>query len=208
MGKRFSRTVRLHVCCRTPDHDFKKWGRRCHSAVITFEDCSWPKFLFASRTDLVLPDKNLVVLWPLFHYILWDEATDGRVEKKNWDDYVFVNQQFADAILEQYQPGDIGKTRDRENETQRYFAQLHDDEDFFSIGSKLTLSPCIFVVTCNFYFLFLLVWIHDYHLLLVPHLLRQKLPGAAIGVFIHAPFPSSEIFRCLPSKFRGDLSCY
>ncbi|KAF9931429.1 threalose-6-phosphate phosphatase [Modicella reniformis] len=47
------------------------------------------------------------VLWPLFHYILWDEATDGRVEKQNWDDYVFVNEQFADAIAEQYQPGDI-----------------------------------------------------------------------------------------------------
>lgn len=49
-----------------------------------------------------------VVLWPLFHYILWDEATDGRIEKKSWDDYVFVNQQFADAIVEQYQTGDIG----------------------------------------------------------------------------------------------------
>ncbi|KAF9198551.1 threalose-6-phosphate phosphatase [Haplosporangium sp. Z 27] len=40
------------------------------------------------------------VLWPLFHYILWEEATDGRTEKKSWDDYVFVNQQFADAIAE------------------------------------------------------------------------------------------------------------
>ncbi|KAG0218852.1 threalose-6-phosphate phosphatase [Mortierella sp. GBA43] len=47
------------------------------------------------------------VLWPLFHYILWDEATDGRVEQKNWDDYVFVNQEFANAIVEQYTPGDI-----------------------------------------------------------------------------------------------------
>lgn len=51
-----------------------------------------------------------------------------------------------------------------------------------------------------FFLTILLVWIHDYHLLLVPHMLRQKLPSAAIGVFIHAPFPSSEIFRCLPSK--------
>ncbi|KAG0211913.1 threalose-6-phosphate phosphatase [Mortierella sp. GBA30] len=48
------------------------------------------------------------LLWPLFHYILWDEATDGRIESKNWDDYVIVNQQFADAVLEQYRPGDIG----------------------------------------------------------------------------------------------------
>ncbi|CAG8462940.1 9200_t:CDS:2 [Racocetra fulgida] len=43
-----------------------------------------------------------------------------------------------------------------------------------------------------------LVWIHDYHLLLIPRMLRDLLPDAAIGLFIHAPFPSSEIFRCLP----------
>lgn len=47
----------------------------------------------------------------------------------------------------------------------------------------------------------LLVWVHDYHLLLVPGMVREKLPKARIGLFIHAPFPSSEIFRCLPSEF-------
>ncbi|KIW62074.1 trehalose-phosphatase [Exophiala xenobiotica] len=42
-----------------------------------------------------------------------------------------------------------------------------------------------------------IIWIHDYHLLLVPGLLRQKLPEAEIGFFLHTAFPSSEIFRCL-----------
>ncbi|KAI1622288.1 alpha,alpha-trehalose-phosphate synthase [Exophiala viscosa] len=42
-----------------------------------------------------------------------------------------------------------------------------------------------------------IIWIHDYHLLLVPGLLRQKLPDAEIGFFLHTAFPSSEIFRCL-----------
>ncbi|KAG2183739.1 hypothetical protein INT43_006750 [Umbelopsis isabellina] len=53
-----------------------------------------------------------------------------------------------------------------------------------------------------------IVWIHDYHLLLVPEMLRTKLPQAASGLFIHAPFPSSEIFRCLPRRdeiLRGML---
>lgn len=45
-----------------------------------------------------------------------------------------------------------------------------------------------------------LIWIHDYHLLLVPSLLRQSLPEAAVGLFVHTPFPSSEIFRCLPRR--------
>jgi trehalose 6-phosphate synthase/phosphatase len=41
------------------------------------------------------------------------------------------------------------------------------------------------------------IWIHDYHLMLLPILLRQKLPEAEIGFFLHTAFPSSEIFRCL-----------
>ncbi|CAG8567180.1 5836_t:CDS:10 [Diversispora eburnea] len=78
-------------------------------------------------------------------------ATDGRVEKNNWEQYVKVNSRFADRIAEIYRPGDL-------------------------------------------------IWIHDYHLLLVPQMLREKLPNATIGLFIHAPFPSSEIFRCLPKR--------
>jgi trehalose 6-phosphate synthase/phosphatase len=42
------------------------------------------------------------------------------------------------------------------------------------------------------------VWVHDYHLMLVPALLRERLPDARIGFFLHIPFPSSELFRILP----------
>ncbi|KAK8138542.1 alpha-alpha-trehalose-phosphate synthase subunit [Apiospora sp. TS-2023a] len=41
------------------------------------------------------------------------------------------------------------------------------------------------------------IWVHDYHLLLVPAMVRQKIPDAKIGLFLHVPFPSSEVFRCL-----------
>ena len=43
-----------------------------------------------------------------------------------------------------------------------------------------------------------LIWIHDYHLMLLPRLLREKFPQASIGFFLHIPFPSFEIFRLLP----------
>lgn len=92
-----------------------------------------------------------IVLWPLFNYIIWNDATDGRIEKTQWNFYEAVNQKYADLIVEQYQTGDT-------------------------------------------------IWIHDYHLLLVPDMVRNKLPKARIGLFVHSPFPSSEIFRCLPSK--------
>ncbi|KAK4552955.1 Trehalose-6-P synthase/phosphatase complex subunit [Recurvomyces mirabilis] len=44
------------------------------------------------------------------------------------------------------------------------------------------------------------IWIHDYHLLLVPAMVRQKLPEAQIGFFLHTAFPSSEVFRCLSTR--------
>jgi trehalose 6-phosphate synthase/phosphatase len=42
------------------------------------------------------------------------------------------------------------------------------------------------------------IWVHDYQLMLVPAMLRAKLPRARIGFFLHIPFPSSEVFRTLP----------
>jgi len=48
-----------------------------------------------------------------------------------------------------------------------------------------------------------IIWIHDYHLLLVPAMIRSKLPDAQIGFFLHSAFPSSEVFRCL--SVRKDL---
>src|SRR5215469_13025522 len=45
-----------------------------------------------------------------------------------------------------------------------------------------------------------LIWVHDYHLMLLPQLLRERLPDAAIGFFLHIPFPSSEVFPVLPRR--------
>jgi trehalose 6-phosphate synthase/phosphatase len=42
------------------------------------------------------------------------------------------------------------------------------------------------------------IWIHDYHLLLLPKMLRDKRPSITVGFFLHIPFPSYEIFRILP----------
>ncbi len=47
-----------------------------------------------------------------------------------------------------------------------------------------------------------LIWVHDYQLLLLPALLRQRIPDARIGFFLHIPFPSEELFRTLPSRER------
>lgn len=44
------------------------------------------------------------------------------------------------------------------------------------------------------------VMIHDYHLLLLPSMLRQRVPHMYISFYLHIPFPSSEFLRCLPRR--------
>jgi trehalose 6-phosphate synthase/phosphatase len=43
-----------------------------------------------------------------------------------------------------------------------------------------------------------IIWVHDYHLMLLPRMLRERMPEATIGFFLHIPFASSEVFRLLP----------
>jgi len=49
------------------------------------------------------------------------------------------------------------------------------------------------------------IWIHDYQLMLLPAMLRTRLPGRSIGFFLHIPFPSFELFRLLPGKWRREI---
>ncbi|NUP04437.1 MAG: bifunctional alpha,alpha-trehalose-phosphate synthase (UDP-forming)/trehalose-phosphatase [Polyangiaceae bacterium] len=89
------------------------------------------------------------VLWPLFHYLV------DRVppQPRGWDDYVRVNERFADAVVKHASGNDR-------------------------------------------------IWIHDYQLMLLPGMLRERMPEARIGFFLHIPFPSSEVFRTLPWRER------
>ncbi|BAT71635.1 alpha,alpha-trehalose-phosphate synthase (UDP-forming) [Thermosulfidibacter takaii ABI70S6] len=45
-----------------------------------------------------------------------------------------------------------------------------------------------------------LIWVHDYHLMLAPRMLREKLEDATIGFFLHIPFPAYEVYRLLPRR--------
>lgn len=59
-----------------------------------------------------------------------------------------------------------------------------------------------------------LVWVHDYHLMLLPAMLREEIGGSKknvkIGFFLHTPFPTNEIYRILPVRneiLLGVLHC-
>eukprot|EP00252_Welwitschia_mirabilis_P008517 TRINITY_DN20419_c1_g1_i1.p1 TRINITY_DN20419_c1_g1~~TRINITY_DN20419_c1_g1_i1.p1 ORF type:complete len:861 (+),score=153.58 TRINITY_DN20419_c1_g1_i1:1510-4092(+) len=44
------------------------------------------------------------------------------------------------------------------------------------------------------------VWVHDYHLMVLPTFLRKRFHKVKLGFFLHSPFPSSEIYRTLPVR--------
>ena len=54
------------------------------------------------------------------------------------------------------------------------------------------------------------IWIHNYHLFLLPAQLRRSHPYTRIGLFIHTPFPTSDMFRALPARtplLESIMSC-
>lgn len=54
-----------------------------------------------------------------------------------------------------------------------------------------------------------LIWIHGFHLMILPSFLTRRISMAKIGIFFHTPFPSSEIFRtlwCREDLLRGVLN--
>jgi len=90
-------------------------------------------------------------LWPLCHAVF----VKPIFHNSWWQDYVTVNQKFADAVVE----------------------ELGDEEGF--------------------------IWINDYHLALLPTMLRRARPNLKIGVFWHIPWPTYEIYRICP--WRKDI---
>lgn len=55
-----------------------------------------------------------------------------------------------------------------------------------------------------------LVWLNNQHLLLTPRYLREKGQNMSIGLFLHCPFPASEIFKLIPYRknlLKSLLSC-
>lgn len=88
-------------------------------------------------------------------------------------------------------------------------AEINFDENYwfaYNEANKLFASEISKVIKHND-----LVWVHDYHLMLLPEMLRkQNSCNYKLGFFLHTPFPSSEIYRILPVRKEilvGILNC-
>ncbi|WP_407354135.1 alpha,alpha-trehalose-phosphate synthase (UDP-forming) [Luteimonas sp. R10] len=52
------------------------------------------------------------------------------------------------------------------------------------------------------------VWIHDYHLIPLASMLRERGIGCRIGFFLHVPMPSSDLLAAMPNHSRLFSSLY
>lgn len=144
----------------TPTDDFSDDLRKDIDRSMLHTSSSLPVWIPDGEFQKCYDEFCHQILWPCLHYAVPD-APKSKLSalraSESYADYVSVNQRFADAIIENFQEGDI-------------------------------------------------IWVNDYHLLLLPALLRKspKIPPTTpIGFFMHVAFPSSEIFRCL--SVRKDL---
>ena len=65
---------------------------------------------------------------------------------------------------------------------------------FLSLGKSQTLIITPHILLADYYCKKKLIFYF-------PRLVRESIPEAVIGLFVHTPFPSSEVFRCLPSQY-------
>ncbi len=137
----------------------------------------------------------------------------GDWNNRLWNAYVSVNQTFAQAIRDAYENGLVEPQP--QGQSSRYGPGGHGYDAYgggfglgsaghgpsyhYSTGGVHGLSTDSF----NPYRLPDLIWVQDYHLLLLPQMLRTMLPSAKIGFFLHVPFPSSELYRIMP--YREEL---
>lgn len=122
----------------------------CHVELVWLPydiDSNGSMTLFDQRKSRLYGEHELYML---FHY-KQNEPTDGRATKKQFDDYVRMNEEFANVIIAAYQPGDI-------------------------------------------------VMIHDYQLMLLPSILRKRVPNIYLGFVLHTPFPTDELYRSLTMR--------
>jgi trehalose 6-phosphate synthase len=49
------------------------------------------------------------------------------------------------------------------------------------------------------------VFLHDYHLYLVPRLVRERVPDALLAHFVHIPWPQTDYWHVLPKAMRHEI---
>ncbi|MGD9329489.1 MAG: bifunctional alpha,alpha-trehalose-phosphate synthase (UDP-forming)/trehalose-phosphatase, partial [Cyclobacteriaceae bacterium] len=135
--------------------------------------------------------KNVWIGWP---GIVLDKNKDKNDVSRDLKDENMVPVFFTESEIEMFYEGFSNATI---WPLFHYFNQFAIyDQDLFNAYIKANQRFCDSIVEVaepgD------IIWIHDYQLLLLPEMVRKRLPEIRIGFFQHIPFPSYEAFRLLP----------
>ncbi|MFZ7134034.1 MAG: bifunctional alpha,alpha-trehalose-phosphate synthase (UDP-forming)/trehalose-phosphatase [Eubacteriales bacterium] len=121
------------------------------------------------------------------------EQDSAIIQKKLKEDYQCLPIFLSNKDIDQYYYGFCNNTiwplfhyftNTTEYEIETWKAYQKVNEKFFN-----TIDPMIEEGD--------VIWIHDYQLMLLPQMIKERHPNTQIGFFLHIPFPSYEIFRLL-----------
>ena len=79
-----------------------------------------------------------------------------------------------------------------------FVEKMHIKEDYWKYYQKV--NEKFAKVVANYSKEDDMIWIHDYHLMLLPDFIRKEIPKARIAFFWHIPWPPWEIFDSLPQR--------
>lgn len=137
------------------------------------------------------------VLWPVLHNVTSvysHRPDDNTATGGSHMDLGETEAQFSEYSMDDVEQGPIHGGRGREAELWSAFCTVN--RRFAEV-----------VVQC--FNEGDLIWVHGFHLLILPSYLTRRIPMAKVGIFLHTPFPSSEIFKtlwCREDLLRGMLN--
>ena len=147
----------------------------------------------ATSLQSVRKQRDMVWLgWPGIH--VWDDKERKEIERRLLKEYesvpLFLPPSDFDLYYEGFSNGTIWPLFHYFPQNAHYEAR---EWSAYKVINALFRDKILEIARPGD-----LLWIHDYHLMMLPELVREALPEAKIGFFLHIPFPSSELFRMLP----------
>ena len=154
---------------------------------------------FVDKIKITQPDTEIVWLgWP---GIAVADEDQGNVKKEIFEKFGAYTVFLSEDVMDKFYLGFCNKTI---WPLFHYFPMFTEYEkehwEVYKMVNQIFCSAILEIYKPGD-----IIWVHDYHLMLLPAFLREKFPAATIGFFLHIPFPSYEIFRMLPSNWRKEL---
>jgi trehalose 6-phosphate synthase/phosphatase len=145
--------------------------------------------------------KDLEIVWVGWPGTVIDPSEEAKVQKEILEKYkihsVFLSQDEVDKFYDGFCNKTIWPLFHYFPTYARYDAEYWEtyqaiNQRFCDVVTELLQPDDV-------------VWVHDYHLMLLPALIRKRAPTNSIGFFLHIPFPNYEVYRLLPNVWRKAL---